>query len=52
MQAIAIQLSDVFIDNKKIVKSYISATNILIKINVPIGQVNNTTANEYKTFEA
>lgn len=34
LQSIANQLSDAFIDNKKIVKSHIPAANILAKIEV------------------
>ena len=35
-------------DNKKIVKSHISATNTLARIEVPVGQLVNTAANESK----
>ena len=48
MQGIANQLPDVFTDNKKIVKSHISATNTLAQIEVPVGQSVNTTTNESK----
>ena len=49
MQGIANQLPDVFIDNKKIVKSHILATNSLAWIEVPVGQSVNTIANESKS---
>ena len=48
LQGIANQLPDVFIDNKKIVKSHISAANTLAQIEVPIGQSVNIAANELK----
>ena len=35
-------------DNKKIVKSHIPATNTLARIEVPVGQLVNTAANESK----
>ena len=43
-----LQLSDVFIDNKKIVKSHIPAVNTPARIEVLVGQSINTTANESK----
>ena len=48
MQDIANQLPDVFTDSKKIVKSHISAANILARIEVPEGKLINITANESK----
>ena len=48
MQGIANQLPDVFIDNKKIVKSHIPAVNTPARIEVLVGQSVNTTANEAK----
>ena len=48
MQGIANQLPDVFIDNKKIVKSHIPAVNTPVRIEVLVGQSVNTTANESK----
>jgi hypothetical protein len=49
LQGIANQLPDVFTDSKKIVKSYISATNNPAWIEVPKGQLINIVANESKT---
>ena len=43
-----LQLSDVFIDNKKIVKSHIPVANTPARIEVPVGQLVNTAANESK----
>ena len=48
LQSIANQLLDAFTDNKKIVKSHISATNTPAKIEVHVGQLINTVANESK----
>jgi hypothetical protein len=48
LQSIANQLPDAFIDNKKIVKSHILATNTSVKIEVPVGQSINTAVNESK----
>ena len=48
MQVTANQLSNVFTDNKKIVKSHIPAANTPARIAVPIGQLVNTAANELK----
>ena len=48
LQVTANQLSNVFIDNKKIVKSHIPATNTPTRIAIPIGQSVNTAANELK----
>jgi hypothetical protein len=48
LQSIANQLSDAFIDNKKIVKSHIPVANTPAKIEVPVGQSINTAANEFK----
>jgi hypothetical protein len=48
LQSIANQLPDAFTDNKKIVKSHISAANTPVKLKVPVGQSINTTANESK----
>ena len=48
MQGIANQLPDVFTNNKKIVKSHISAANTPARIEVPVGQSVNTAANESK----
>ena len=45
---ILVQLLDVFTDNKKIVKSHIPAANTPARIEVPVGQSVNTTANESK----
>jgi hypothetical protein len=44
LQSIANQLPDAFIDNKKIIKSHIPAANTPAKIEVPVGQLINTTA--------
>jgi hypothetical protein len=41
-------LPDAFTDNKKIVKSHIPAANTSAKIEVPVGQLINTAANESK----
>ena len=49
MQGIANQLSDVFTDNKKIVKSHIPTANTLAWIEVPVRQSVNTVANESKS---
>ena len=46
LHSIANQLPNVFIDNKKIVKSYIPTVNTPVKIEGPVGQSINTTANE------
>ena len=48
MQGIVNQLSDVFTDNKKIVKSHITTANTLTWIEVPVRQSVNTIANESK----
>ena len=48
LQSIANQLPDVFINNKKIVKSHIPAANTLAIIEVPVGQSINTATNESK----
>ena len=48
MQGIANQLLDVFTDNKKIVKSHILVANTSARIEVPVGQLVNTAANESK----
>ena len=48
LQRIANQLPDVFTNNKKIVKSHISAANTPAWIEVPVGQSVNTAANESK----
>jgi len=48
LQSIANQLPDAFIDNKKIIKSHISAANTPAKIEVLVGQLTNTVANESK----
>jgi len=48
LQSVANQLSDAFIETKKIVKSQIPAANTSAKIKVPIGQSINTTVNESK----
>ena len=48
MQGIANQLPDVFIDNKKIVKSHIPAVNTPARIEVLVGKSVNTTTNESK----
>ena len=48
LQSIANQLPDVFIDNKKIVKSHIPAANTLAMIEVPVGQSINKATNESK----
>ena len=48
MQGIANQLPDVFIDNKKIVKSHIPAVNTPARIEVPVGQSVNIATNESK----
>ena len=49
LQGIANQLSDVFTDNKKIVKSHIPTANTLTWIEVPVRQSVNTVANESKS---
>ena len=49
MQYIPNQLSDVFTDSKKIVKSHILAANNPAQIEVPEGQLINIAANESKT---
>ena len=49
MQYIANQLSDVFTDSKKIVKSHILAANNPARIEVPEGQLINIATNESKT---
>ena len=41
MQSLAHQLPDAFIDTKKVTKSHILATNTLVQIDVPIGQLTN-----------
>jgi hypothetical protein len=41
-------LPDALTDNKKIIKSHIPAANTPAKIEVPVGQLINTTANESK----
>jgi hypothetical protein len=48
LQSIANQLPDAFTDNKKIIKSHISAANTPAKIEVIVGQLTNTAANESK----
>ena len=48
MQSIANQLPDVFIDNKKIMKSHIPAANTPARIVVSIGQSINLVANDSK----
>ena len=48
LQGIANQLLNVFTDNKKIVKSHIPAANTPARIEIPIRQLVNTTANESK----
>jgi hypothetical protein len=48
LQSIANQLLDAFTDNKKIVKSHITAANTPVKIEVPVGQSINIAANESK----
>jgi len=48
LQSIANQLLDAFIDNKKIIKSHIPVANTQAKIEVPVGQLINTAANESK----
>ena len=48
LQSIANQLPDVFTHSKKIVKSHISTTNTLTRIEVPIGQSINIVANVSK----
>jgi hypothetical protein len=48
LYSIAIQLLDAIIDHKKIVKSHIPAANIPMKLEVPVEQSINTTANELK----
>ena len=48
LQGIANQLLDVFIDNKKIMKSHIPVANTPARIEVPVGQLVNTVANESK----
>ena len=48
LQVTANQLSNVFTDNKKIVKSHIPATNTPTRIAIPLGQSVNTAANELK----
>lgn len=48
LQSIANQLPDAFTDNKKIIKSHIPASNTPTKIEVPVGQLTNTTSNESK----
>ena len=49
LQGIANQLSDVFTDNKKIVKSHIPTANTLTWIEVLVRQSVNTVANESKS---
>jgi CTP-dependent riboflavin kinase len=49
LQSVANQLSDAFIETKKIVKSQIPAANTPSKIEVPIGQSINIATNESKT---
>jgi hypothetical protein len=48
LQSIANQLQDAFTDNKKIIKSHIPVANTLAKIEVHVGQLINTAANESK----
>ena len=48
LQGIANELPDVFTDNKKIVKSHISAANTPARIEVPVGQLVSTVVNESK----
>jgi hypothetical protein len=48
LQGIANQLPDVFIDNKKIVKSHIPTANIPARIEVSEGKLINIIANESK----
>lgn len=48
LQGIANQLPDVFIDNKKIVKSHILAVNTPARIEVPVEKLVNTATNESK----
>ena len=48
LQGVANQLPDIFIDNKKIVKSHIPTTNTSAQIEVHIGQSVNTTVNKSK----
>ena len=48
LQGIANELPDVFTDNKKIVKSHISAANTPARTEVPVGQLVSTVVNESK----
>ncbi|XP_059658527.1 uncharacterized protein LOC132304835 [Cornus florida] len=48
LQNVANQLPDVFTDTNKIIKSHVPAANVPAKINVPVGQSINVTANASK----
>ena len=49
LQGLANQLSDVFIDIKKVTKSHVPTMNAPAHIDVPKGQLENVIANESKT---